>query len=395
MTKKRNSLLLAIPLCGIAVLGAFWLLQSRHNLGRVASGVDREGIASHGQTPRSIELERGHSDDAILKQTTSESTEALDPVALFGDLRRRHRMAAVRYARKPFDEVCYTGFPSLERLHLTEIRLLSLSFPEKSFTLARALLHDPSSDKVDKDLACYSLGILLQAGLPEASETLVQATKTRDSAVSQKAIETIADFGSLTRHRDILIPAAFEGHIPAIQALGRDGSIENISRLETLVSTLEKSPLPGLWYAVMEAQEALEKARILGQQEWNALLLDIIVTQGGHKVPWVLKVIETQPIEGIDLAFRDFLQKAEHREIEFLRNAPGFDQRHNPTEDLICSIDLSDHQSYYDDVLLAYSKLGAKLSSLQKARLEYFGMLGDPKELLRIQLSKKSVWDTK
>jgi hypothetical protein len=304
-------------------------------------------------------------------------------------------MAAVRWARKPYDDVCYTGFPSLERMHLTEIRLLALAFPEQSFTLARALLHDPNSDRVDKDFACYALGILLQAGLPEALETLVKATKSGDGQISKKAIETIAEFGSLKRHLDVLLPAAVEGNIPAIQALGHDGSIESVSRLETLVSTLENSPLPEMGYAVMEAQEALENARILGQQEWKALLLDIVVNQGGHKVPWVLKVMETRTIEGIDVALRDYLRRSEQLEIKFLRDVPGFDQRHNPMDYLVTSIKLSDHQSYYDDVLLAYSKLGGSLSSLQKARLEHFGMLGDPKELLRIQLSKKSVWDAK
>lgn len=386
-----------IPGLALSLFGIFWTLHTTRKATSVRPGADPRGDPVQSLDPPAEVAADQKSAELLPLAGGALASSIQEPIALSARLRSRHRRAYSIWRDKlRYEQPSYTGFPSLERMHFTEIRLWALAFPDRCLEVAVGLLKDPAADAADQEFALYALSVLAREGSEAAVRTLSDAARSTNGELSQRAIDTLAKCGRVQLHLDVLIPAAFEGKTSAIAALSCDGSLENVSRMETLVATLEKSGVPGQRHGLSAARDALEKSRVLQSQDWKETILGIIAdpeNKRGYWLTWALSIVSSRPVDGARLALQTCLQRYEQREIEFLRNRIGFDSGQDPRSELITSIDLSDHQTHYDDVLWTYSKLGGELSSWQKGRLEHFGLLGDPKQLLEEQLKRPRRWD--
>jgi hypothetical protein len=317
---------------------------------------------------------------------------------MFQEVRSRYRKAAAYLEKVLSEPTSHRGFPALERLHLTEVRLWALAFPQQTILTAKKLLWDPAADRDDQNLALYALGILAREGNDPAILELAKVAHDAQGTLATRAIDTLARSGRMERQLPLMVQAAFGGNVLAIDALGYDGSIENVSRLKVMVNTLEKSVIPHHEWALIAAASALEQVEALQRPDWPKLVIEILSgSDDSHArwFPWALNVAEARKPEGAVVVLQDYLQGAETRELDSLRGLSNLTLAPPPDPEtaLVSSIDLASHQYYYDEVLLAYYKLGGQLSTRQRARLVYFGMIGDPLEALKVQLSRQSRWE--
>lgn len=382
MTYRRLALLLAVV--GWAALGI------------VLRQLKLPAEPGHAARARVGEMGTAPSDDAFNVSQTSNATSAQHPGAQAGELRAAfsqilHLHRETKRADRKMQKDCLeqrTYYSASRKFHYDKARLWTLAYPGDAEGIVIPIVLDSSSDPDDRELAIYSLGILAEEGYTRATGVLVEIAAAGHDPWSHRATEALVRADSDGVHRSIYWNKARQGNYAAVQALGDwvdTSSVRVLEEIQTRARSLSDGVLAGF------ARESLEHIGILSSPNWVQALEPMLVVRGSkfeRSFAWALRVAARRSMPGLATLLR---VRLDHSENEFRQSMCAYFDI-SPESDLSGVkpyVDGFTHgflftqaDAFFDDVLIAFARLGGQLTELERGRLQALGYLGDPKDRL-------------
>lgn len=273
---------------------------------------------------------------------------------------------------------------------LREVRLLALSSPKEMHAKCVSIIRSPSADSSARDLAISALGILAREGFKDSENELFILAKN-DSTLAFEAIRSLAAVDREGRYVELFRQRAAEGLETAFEALSVWPDAVNKQLMKELQG--EEKP-PGSQFM---AQTVRERFDILSSPNWQVKLREIIEStqQGIPMTLWAIRAAEIRKMPNLLDAMRVRLDQAEAAArgtlSQFQATATAQGQDHPKFDDLFTQSATVQGlwDDAFDEVLVAFSAKGGKLTSLEKTRLETFGYLGSPQKYLEELLNGK------
>lgn len=271
--------------------------------------------------------------------------------------------------------------------HYIEARLFALCFPEPAESLAIESARKAEVEKSDALLAIRVLGTLAQHGRKGAESMLAKLASGDDPLIVSEALEQLSSYQSHGLQNSIY---AAQCRKPILEALyvGPFGSdADTRAALSGVIAKGDSNSQYPLSAAIVEAKDALERMSLLdteaGKGTISLILQNRTFGEGSlartqEWTSWALKVVQLRSETAILPILRERLDSGEAQagsSFEAFSPAPSKSTEHgyaHATGDM-----------YFDEVLLTFQALGGVLNNTEKARLAYYGYLGDPNSRLR------------
>ncbi len=235
------------------------------------------------------------------------------------------------------------------------------------------------------------LGTLAQQGNEKAASNLVAFALGPEPQIAENATEVLADIDDAGIYKAVHRRKAAEGHRSAIMALaswddpGSADLLESIAKSEALGDE-----------AQLSAKAALNQLRMISNSGGNETVLRILSGEGqqDNDIEWALKVSMHRKLPGSLDILKKRLLAAEDR---FTSNYA--DWMSEPSRSKAKAADnlqkvfaesfwTQTVDYYFDEILIAYSKMGGQPTDMQHARLKALGYSGNPKARLAELLGK-------
>jgi hypothetical protein len=246
------------------------------------------------------------------------------------------------------------------------------------------LAEDLTRSRTDRIFGLLSLGILLEEEFPAAKEPLLRLTEDRDHNLAEQALHALSKCDPEGRHRDLYLRKAKAMTHAAIEAIGVWGGPGE----RALLSRLHESWKASNFLEQYVADQEMRHLDLLGSNDWRDRLSGILVDTAGNEsrhVPWAIAAARLRDPDSLRGWLRNRLDRslqlaeAECREMQAISRARGVEGPPEFKSTFASEPDIPGiGDLYFDDVLVAYYRIGGKLSRQEAARLTTFGYLGDP-----------------
>lgn len=270
------------------------------------------------------------------------------------------------------------------RLHLTEGRLCTLSFPEEAERVSFALALDTTSNPDDRDLAIDIVGVLARMGNPRAEPLLGELIMSESERVAAAATRALAAGDVEGRYRELYRQRARRSDLSAIDVLSDWVDDDTKRVLEEIVGREAGFERERAW-------RSLSRIIWLEADNWKLRITSILSSRGrmalqDQDFDWALRVARHRSLPGLLDLLRHRLDEVEAEHVEFSKtiwgDADGYDVNHVYEQDFTGSWQVASLDWHFDDVLRAYAELGGKLTELEQQRLHNLGYGNDPRKRL-------------
>lgn len=224
-------------------------------------------------------------------------------------------------------------FDRERRTGVTEARLLALAMPDTVRALLERSAADPARSPRSRDFA-----VRILAFLPGADEVLVRLAPSLPAAL-----------------RELCRRDPRGDHLPVYLAAGDAEALSHWTDPRAVVMLKRLAAFDD------GARRLVERHELLRSADWAPRLEALLVTACHERpdlTPWALHAARSRALPGLASLLRERLDE-----------------------------DVPDE--FRDDVLLAVSDLGGALTDSERARLEFFGYLGDPEARLLALLGRR------
>jgi hypothetical protein len=373
----------AVVAGAIVVVGALWLLLT------VSLREPRAASPQKGPSRPIEEAIRPESQPPPVEAPQNPASAAKDPHP--EQLTAFFRKAVGEYRRQMSEpQHGLVGRFSVELIYkLRELRLLALGYPEAIKGQAGSLAQDASADVLERFAALYVLGILRGGGDKEAESLLIRLSEDGDERIASEAVGNLASTDDQGVHRVLYRRKAQAGVTKAIRELPYWPDPETSTTLRGILAALPQGKQQPAYGIRLAAENALQRIGLLesaaGQREVLAIIEDH--KKDSRSTPWALRAARVNSLSGaldamrrrLDAGLQNATDTIERERASALRSLelPSLSNEFTQTTTRLHSED-----QYFDEVLLAYSQMGGKLSPPEQKRLEYFGYACDPRKRL-------------
>lgn len=308
------------------------------------------------------------------KTRTSSQLSGKDPESICWSLIPRHKEGLADQGSVDHDE---GRFVKEERRFYREARLLALAFPDKILALASKEARNAGNDNATRAFFEYILMLLAKQGIVAACQSLEALIQDSDPIVASIALSALGSTDREGKHRDMYMDWCKRGSLTPYFILDQWVDQVTIAEMQRQVAVGSR-PF---------AKEVLRRLDVLADPRGNDKLEAIIRHKQLYELDdpgvWAINMLRRRDKDRflqvarseLDRTFKDGKEfwEQDYRKKPFAA-AYGNDARLNlgrglwPTE--------------YDDLLVAYSEEGGRLSELEKMRLRTFGYGCDPVERL-------------
>jgi hypothetical protein len=296
--------------------------------------------------------------------------QAVMPERVFRAILDKHRNAS---GGRPKPGPGYiTRFMLEARYGFRECRLFALTHPEEAESLARKTALEPGANADDIAASLYVLRILAQAGRPAALQTLHDIAS---SEVSDRGRLALAELGQADRdgaYRALYWKRCEEGVLEGYEAASNWPDPTTIKVMERITVFAAGKPDPWPDCAWM-AKETIAKVQILINPASDGLEKLLKDPKDNLSTSWAIRAGRFSKYPKLEEILRARLDAG----LEEGKQSGSWELTH-VTDGHLGSI--SDHD--FDEVLVAFSELGGKLSDWESQRLRHFGYACDPKQRL-------------
>jgi len=317
------------------------------------------------------------------EQTLSKSRVGFSLENVLTDLLARYRGAMV----KTWGHHKLTIFECQVFFHLREGRLLAWAYPEETETVACAIAQNPTAETYDRSYAIYLLGILACKGRKNAEGALLSLASASNPP-SHEALHALYTSDDSGQYRVLYLSRCSDVSLDALRMVGMWVDPRTTDLMGELIRKYPGQEFPACEIRG-EAEQAMRQIEILTSPDWASQLLPILSGEKHDRFNWTEWAMRTAKMRGMpnltDI-YRKRLDRGEERirrwERTLIEEGISTPENSYKRQFLEAYVLHEADDTSFDDVLIAYSELGGKLSDLEQRRLRFFGYACDPKQRL-------------
>jgi hypothetical protein len=294
---------------------------------------------------------------------------------------RRHLNAAAKHRTTQWTSSL--GFDRDRRMGYDSARLFAAAYPSEALGLALSWVHQEPPDAARRRFGFLVLEHLAKSGRQEAEQSLHSIAKgTGDMA--DLALDALHAADSTGKYRSLYLERCRQGNFVGLNAVADHPDPE----IQVALMDIEKSN-PGKEFEPhnrrLAAKDSLEKCKLLESPDAGDRL-KALIRDPESAMPqwfeWALRAASVRRVPELAETLQARLLAAEKKAEEFRKEFVETSPRVAEQVPLETDLRSGGGDLRYDDVLVAYWKLGGILNDFQKRRLYAYGYLGDPKERL-------------